>query len=373
MKILHCADVHIGAAERFLGAAAESRRYETLMTFERITQIARENAVDVLLIAGDLFDGNRIEQSLIDRTFKALGDLSPIRVLIAAGNHDPLSADSPYKTALPDNVRVFGGKAGVVQFDEFKTRVYGQSFTGVYMTGEGRFPIVPPQDDYCNILLLHGDLGDGRSDYNGISTDFLAQSGMDYVALGHIHARSEVLRIGATHYAYPGCPEGQGFDELGAKGVYLGTVEKGKVDLEFLPVCRRQHLCVTVDVSDCNDPAAIAPMILDKLNTEYGEDYRENLYKIILNGAVGEDFSVPADEITSRLNEALYFAKVSDETTVKIDLENLAQEDTLKGVFVRQLLSLRQTVSAEQQEAVDRALAIGLKAFSSEVKYRDDQ
>ena len=56
VKILHCADIHIGAAQSFLGTLAEKRRYEVLMTFERIIDMAKENDVKIIAIAGDLFD-----------------------------------------------------------------------------------------------------------------------------------------------------------------------------------------------------------------------------------------------------------------------------------------------------------------------------
>ena len=65
VKILHCADLHIGAAESFLGALAKSRRAETLITFEKIISLAKEEEVKLLLIAGDLFDSNNIEESFV--------------------------------------------------------------------------------------------------------------------------------------------------------------------------------------------------------------------------------------------------------------------------------------------------------------------
>ncbi len=374
VKILHCADVHLGASERFLGVAAASRRIENLITFERITQTAKERAVDLLLIAGDLFDSNHIEKEWIDRAFKALADIAPIQAVIVAGNHDPLTADSPYKSKLPENVRVFSGQTGCLTFENLGVRVYGKSFTGVYMKGEDRFPIVPPQDDFCNILLLHGDTsGNTESPYNGIPAGFLNGCGMDYVALGHIHARTECLRAGSTFYAYPGCPEGQGFDELGPKGVLCGTVEKGNAQMEFIPLCRRQHLSVKTDLTGCTDPADIAPFLLSRLESRYGKEYAEHLYKITLTGALPEGFHLSVDEIAARLNDVVYFAKVCDRTAVEADLELLAQEENLKGVFVRQLLEMRKTASEEQQALIDEAMDVGLKAFSAEVIFRDDQ
>ena len=79
------------------------------------------------------------------------------------------------------------------------------------------------------------------SDYNSVTPGFIESSGMDYIALGHIHKHTEIRRLGKTFYAYPGCPEGMGFDELGEKGVYIGEISKGGNSLEFLPTARRMR------------------------------------------------------------------------------------------------------------------------------------
>ena len=97
VKILHCADVHIGASESFLGHGASARRFETLLTFERIIAAAKESGAEIILIAGDLFDSNTIEQTFFDRVFSAIAAVPEIRVVVACGNHDPLNADSPFK------------------------------------------------------------------------------------------------------------------------------------------------------------------------------------------------------------------------------------------------------------------------------------
>ena len=100
VKILHCADVHIGAAESSLGTLAESRRAETLITFEKIINLAKESQVNVLLIAGDLFNSNNVDKSFADRVFKCFASIPDVKIVYAAGNHDPLNADSPLKNTL---------------------------------------------------------------------------------------------------------------------------------------------------------------------------------------------------------------------------------------------------------------------------------
>ena len=105
VKILHLADIHIGAAQSFLGAGANMRRYETLMTFERIIDTAREQNVQVIAAAGDIFDSNNVPEELIAPVFAKITAVPDIKVVFAAGNHDPLTAESPFKTRkLPQNL-----------------------------------------------------------------------------------------------------------------------------------------------------------------------------------------------------------------------------------------------------------------------------
>ena len=66
-------------------------------------------------------------------------------------------------------------------------------------------------------MALHGDALNAGSPYNAVTREQIAASGLCYLALGHIHEKSGLQRAGETFYAWPGCPMGRGFDELGQK------------------------------------------------------------------------------------------------------------------------------------------------------------
>ena len=367
VKILHTADIHIGARDAFLGTTAESRRFETLLTFEKIVDLAKEKGADIFAIAGDLFESNTVEAAFLDGVFNKIAQIPDIKVVFAAGNHDPLTADSPFLTrTLPQNLYVLPAKDSVITFEDIKTKVYGRSFESVYLKGEEEFTL-PTDNGYINIMVQHGELrADLGSDYNSITPKFVKKSGMDYIALGHVHARTPIGKIENTHFAYCGCPEGQGFDELDQKGVYFGTVSKNGSDLEFIPVSKRQHIVRKIDITNAED---ICKAILDDLKANF-ENYADNLYKIELVGSIPPESELNLTEITARLAAVLYFVKLRDKTEFAIDLELLANEPTLKGVFVKNMLEKLKT--AEDKEAVNRALNIGLRAFNSEVKYNED-
>ena len=373
VKILHTADIHIGASESFLGLSADKRRTETLLTFEKIVDIAFQNDVKIVALAGDIFDSNKVEQRFVTAFFEKIKSCAAIKFVFAAGNHDPLNAESPFLTYdIPSNLYVLGTKDECITFEDLGVRVYGRSFESTYLSGEESFSL-ETDDTYINIMVQHGDLkSDLSSDYNSITRKFIENSKMDYMALGHIHKRTEIGKIGNTYFAYCGCPEGQGFDELEAKGVYIGDISKNGCELEFLPVSKREHKLIKVDISECKASAEICENILKTLNDEIGENYRENLYKIELIGEIGIDVNIDTAEISNRLSNEVYFVKVKDKTEIGADFETLAKEISLKGIFVKKMLEMAENASETEKQSITEALKLGLKAFSSEVKYSED-
>ena len=373
IKVLHCADVHLGAAESSLGILAENRKAETLICFEKIINLAKDKNVDILLIAGDLFNSNNIDKAFTDRVFECFASIPDTKIVYSAGNHDPLNLDSPFKTyTLPQNVSVLDTIDSFFEFSDLNARVYGKSFKEVYMQGVSRFSL-NVDNNFINIMCIHGELrADLNSNYNSITSEFIENSGMDYIALGHIHKRTDITKIGNTYLSYCGCPEGQGFDELGEKGVYLGTVSKGNCDLKFISLAKRMHIAESVDISNLTNSSDIADSILKNIKQKYPQSYADNLYKITLTGSIDDDTVISASQICARLNESLYFVKLRDKTEIKLDFNALSTENTLKGIFVKNMLKQIQEAPLDEQQTLKAALNIGLKAFNGEVNFDED-
>ncbi len=371
VKILHCADVHIGAEESFLGEKAESRRFETLLTFEKIVDLCCENDVKILLIAGDLFHSNNIPNSFFEAVVSKIKSAPQLRVIYVAGNHDPLNTRSPFiKGNLPQNLYILGTEETVISFKELNVSIYGRSFEAAFLSGKSA-PTPAVDKNVINIGLIHGELfGDLNSPYNPISREYIEGSKMDYIALGHIHKRSDVARIADTYFAYSGCPEGQGFDELSQKGVLMGEIGKGICNLEFIPTARRLHIFERIDVTDLSKISA--DYILNILKDKYGDSFGENLYKIELYGTVYPETEIYIDDITARLNERVYFVKLKNSTNLKLDFKALAQEQSLKGIFVKNMLKKIENANDEDKAKYEYALSLGLKAFTGEVKFDEN-
>lgn len=368
VRILHTADWHLGKENTYLGAMKDARKYEIPVTVKRAVMLCEEENVDVMLIAGDLFDSNRIEDSIINEILEIFGQLTRTKVVIALGNHDPLTADSPFKNKkLSANTFVLPENDSVLEFDN--CRIYGSSFGSVYKTGSERFFITPENDDKVNILLLHGETkADLSSAYRSITKTFIEESGMDYVALGHNHKRSEIARLGSSYFAYSGCIEGQGYDEDGEKGVYLGNITKNSADLKFVPLAKRTHYLLDVDISEETDEAkAIKDAIKNVCDNPI-----DNLFRVTLKGNLEAKRIVNLNDIYAKVSPEVYHLKLKDRTGIKADLELLSKENSLKGKFVSEMLIRIKEANETERETYINALRIGLKSFDGQVNYGED-
>lgn len=348
VKIIHCADAHLGANPKM--------KNEVLSAILRIIDISKD--YDFLLVSGDLFDNPVADRETVE-IIKAKLSETPATVVICSGNHDYFSGQSPYNSKWPENVILFTGAMEKVIIREKNTCIHGAGFSNIYEPETLFSPVA--EEDMINICVIHGDIGIS-GDYNPISLNALASSKMDYVALGHIHKRSDILKEGNTFFAYPGCPQGQGFDETGEKGVYHGTVDIGKCNLEFMKICGREFREIAVDITGLTNLQEVSQKISPYLE-------QDHFYKIILKGEIASDFSLNTDSLSAILSSQVHLIKFEDRTTLSMeDIERIAEEKSLKGFFVKNMLD---KIREDSSETNINALKLGLKAFSSEVDYEN--
>ncbi len=349
LKFVHCADLHLDTAFSGLGSSksASIRQAELRRTFLSIIELAR--SADALMIAGDLFDQDSVEAETIHTLRKAFASLEKTKVLIAAGNHDPLTENSYYKLAgFSDNVHIFGPELSCVTVADCD--VYGVSFS----TPVQDAPLLnafSKEGNRPTVLLMHGDLGGGA--YNPISREMIASSGLSYLALGHVHSYLEE-KLGQTICAYPGCPEGRGFDELGEKGVIVGEITADGVKIQFEPVCCRCYREQNVSVQGLlTHEEMIAAIRESGMNDK-------DLYKIILTG---ETELVPDADVLVEAFSSCFYMKVYDRTRRPLDIGALAAEPGLRGMFTQRML---EGLSGTEATRYRKALEIGLLAIEGE-------
>ena len=350
LKIIHGADFHLDSP--FSGLTpkrAAQRRGEQRELLERLAGLARKKEAGLVLLAGDLLDSERVFPETAQALSKALASI-PCPVFIAPGNHDPYTSRSIW-TALdwPDNVHIFRSR-GLERVDLPGCTLWGRAFTDTHQETSPLEGLTVPGDGKLHLAVLHGCVGE-RNGYGPISPAEIAASGLDYLALGHIHQGSGLNKEGNTFWAYPGCPEGRGFDELGDKGVLYVEAEPGRVKSQFVSLAKRRYEIITADITG---PAGPLAAILEALPGRTSD----LICRLILTG------EGPAPDLVNleqTLSSEFYGLTLVDRTRLPRDLWARREEDTLTGLFLRTMWEKCQ--AEPDNQALQLAARYGLAAL----------
>jgi len=356
IKILHAADFHLDSA--FAGLTSEQsrlRRRESRRLLERLSNYVNQQGIDLVLLAGDLFDSAITYRETIEALIDALGSMDA-RVFIAPGNHDFYGPRSPYAAlAWPENVHIFRERGiGRVELPELRCAVYGAAFTDAHQETSLLDGFAAPDDGLTHLMVLHADLNAAEAQYDPITREQIAASNLDYLALGHTHRFDGLKRFGRTVCAYSGCPEGRGFDELGDKGVLCGTVGDGEVDIKFVPFARRRYRILRVNVTD-RTPA-------EALYDAMPETAASDLCRVCFVGETDER-GVDIKSIEERFASEFFYLELRDETRIRQDIWARAQEDSLRGLFLRELRGKYDAADENGRLRIERAVRFGLAAL----------
>lgn len=357
MKIIHCSDLHLDSKmnSNLNKEKQKERRNEILITFQKMVQYAKEMGVKVILIAGDLFDKNKISVKAKNIVKDAILNTPEIDFLYLKGNHD--EADFWDEDAeKPQNLKLFCK-------DGWKT----YSYDNIKITGI-EFGEKPDYDIYnslildkndVNIVCLHGQESkyDGKDKAEIINIQSLKNKNIDYLALGHIHKYKEQKLDARGVYCYSGCLEGRGFDECGEKGFVLLDIEDGKINREFIPFAERTLHEVTVDITKTNTTSEA----MERIESLIKDIPSNDLVKIILAGKVELESERDINYMLKMYQDRFYFIKIYDETEALIDYEKYENDASLKGEFIRLVIAQKLT-DKEKREII----VTGIKSLSGE-------
>jgi len=295
-RFIHTGDIHLDSPLKGLagqqGAAAERIRTATRTAFENLISHAIDDAVDFVVIAGDLYDGDWRDYQTGLFFVQQMGRLSQakIPVYLIYGNHDVESLITR-KLTLPSNVSVFSArKAETFRLKHLDVALHGQSFRQRDIT-DNLVPAYPPPIAGCfNIGVLHTALGGmpGHANYAPCAIEDLVNKGYGYWALAHVH-QAAVLHE-RPHVVFCGNLQGRHIRETGAKGASLVTVEDGQVT-EIAPLhvdCVRWiHLPVAVE--QCRAAADVIDRIRQAIEEAVERDAQGRLLacRIELTGRTG--------------------------------------------------------------------------------------
>lgn len=361
MKLIHCADLHLDAKmTTWLDETrAKERKAELLHTFERMVEYADAQRVRAILICGDLFDTARISASARNAVFHVIETHPQIHFYLLKGNHDRHSFPEE-QDAVPDNLFRFGTQWR--SYEEGCVQITGAELSDTGFSRAAASLVLNPKKR--NIVMLHGQTAEYGAGNQAEVIDLrsLRGLGIDYLALGHIHAYQKGALDARGIYCYPGCLEGRGFDECGPHGFVLLEVDEdsGRMQSEFVPFAKRQMYEVEADVTDAWTSAQMVPRIQNALQDAGCSPL--DLVKIILTGAVDVECEKDIDYLSTRFAQQYYCAVLEDRTTLRIDLEEYRMDESLKGEFVR-LVMAQPDLSEEEKRTVIR---YGLQALAGE-------
>ena len=355
MKIIHTADLHLDSKmqSNLSRDKALERKKELILTFEKMVEYARQNEVKIIIIAGDMFDSQRVSVKTRDRIFNIFKENQNIEFLYLSGNHDEENFLSQIDYNLP-NLKFFGENWTSFKYDNIV-------ITGVKNQDSNKFiyEALNLNEENTNIVVMHGQITkyNLKDDSDKVNLVKLKNKNIDYLALGHIHSFELESLDRRGVYCYSGALEGRGFDECGDKGFVLLNINDDKVVPKFINFAKRTLHEFIYDISGKYDWFDIERDVIEKcLNIN-----KQDLVKVVLKGKYNLSLEKQIEHLDSKLNDIFYFAKVKDNSSLEIRNEDYENDVSLKGEFIRTVLN-----SNLKDEEKEQVILIGLKALNGE-------
>ena len=332
LKILHTADLHLASSMKtdLSGGQAADRKNELISNFKRMADYAAANGISAFIIAGDLFDTDRVPKKTVRYITDCMAAHSDITFFYLCGNHDR-SDLSLLSDRLPENLVTFSSEWKYIRIDNVV-------FAGRELLNDGMYGDLSLDPDDFNIVILHGQESFSGGGGELISVPGLAGKNIDYLALGHLHSYRKYELDGRGTVCYPGCPEGRGFDECGEKGfVVIDTGADKEERVAFVPFAARtlHEIYIAADTGD------IALSDFERKIIGAVKDIPESdMVKVILEGKISADAEIDEAFFEKLLDDRFCFARFRDKTELYIDPDDYSGDVSLKGELIRYLGSL---------------------------------
>ncbi len=382
MKFIHAADLHIDSPlvglEAYEGAPVERLREATRAAFRAIVDLAIEEAVDFVILAGDLFDGKWRDMKTgiwtagQFRRLAAAGDGGGIPVYVIRGNHD---AASEVRTGItwPDNVFWFSVRSpDTFLIKHLNVAVHGQGFANREVPEDLSDTYPRAVEGAFNIGVLHTSLTGSaeHATYAPTSPERLARLGYDYWALGHVHRR-QIVRESDPVIVFAGNSQGRHVNEEGAKGCMLVTVEDGRVEsLDFHATDAVRWFRADVQLDEGDDRAGL----LSKVRQEFGRCHAESdgrlaavrltvggrsaLHGDFVRHESREEMIAELRNVANEFDGEIWLERVCLETSAAVDRDKLKEGADLLGDLLRDIdrLAADERLLAEAAECLSPLL-----------------
>lgn len=354
MKFVHIADIHFDSPFRGLEKLGDVRRLEQRKAFKKVIDYIKENNVEYLFIAGDLYEHEYIRKSTIEYINSLFREIKNTQIVIAPGNHDPYIKGSYYDSfEWNENVYICKEKLEVIETEN--EDIYVTAFTDFYMNESPIENVKIKNPNKINIMVTHCDLNGAKTDENGRGYNAILETKIqslkfDYVAMGHIHKTNFEEN---KNIIYPGSLISFGFDELGEHGMVVGEITKWNLKLDFVKLDERLFTKYELNVDNISAKEELIEKI-DSLSL-----ISNNMYEIVLVG--NRHFEINTREILKLIGLSNVL-KIKDCTEIAYDIESIAKENNLRGIFVREII--KKFESGEYtEEQIKKAIEIGLEVM----------
>ena len=349
-RLLHMADVHLGARHRDLGEAATRQRERQLAAFRRGLEAGLAARVDVALICGDLFDSNAQPRRTVEVAATELRRLTEkgIRVVLIPGTHDSYEAGSIYRvfdlrlmaglSEGSDLLTVLTPERPDVVFRDVDLVVYGRvaATKRVSRSPLADFTTAAESRGRWRVAMIHGSMvipGKVEQDDVIFSSTEVAASGLDYLALGHWHSWL-TGQAGSTTWAYPGAPEPLALDQTGAGRVAIVNLEERAgervVTVEPVTVGRTRFGSLELAATEIPSQAALVNRLMGLADPDLILDVR-------VGGVATQRLDIDTDAVARELSVSFLKLRIQDRSVAALPEGPLPPPDTIAGAFMRDL------------------------------------
>ena len=351
MKLIHTSDIHIDSplTARLSSSAARERKREIISSFRNIIDDARRIGAAGIIVAGDLFDNDRVSNKSIDSIIGVIENAADILFFYLPGNHEKdriTSAGIP----LPENLKIFN--ADWTYFKLGNVTIAGRSRISSDM-----FSTLSLYEKDLNIVTLHGELASSDAPEK-ISVRELQSLPIDYLALGHYHTYSQTAISNRCTAVYSGTPEGRGFDEVGDKGYVVIDTDTGAVRHEFVKRATRTLHSIKVDISGAQREIEIENRVADALYKIPQSD----IVRIILSGEYEPGLKRDTDSLSARFGAKYFYFEAKDQSKLRISANDYKNDKSLKGEFIRLVFSKEELTDDEKAAIIE----CGIRALAGE-------
>ncbi|MDX9971999.1 MAG: metallophosphoesterase [FCB group bacterium] len=372
MRIIHTADIHLDTCFAAAGMPAgfgNRRRQGLRDSFHTLLERAASWPADAVLIAGDLFEHDRVTRDTVAFLRREFAAIQPIPVFIAPGNHDPYVPGSPYLTeAWPDNVVIFRTPEWKSQALEDKPlTVHGFAFDGPDISSNPFGRLQVPSDGRLHIAVAHGSERSrqpaSKAAYAPFHAADAATEGLAYLALGHFHAVTPIEGNFGTRMYYSGAPEGHGFGEQGVHCYLEVELEKGRVLVNAVPSSGTVYATYELDCTDFST----SQEIVEAIRALAQESQVNQIARITLTGTCTPALQCGLAGVRDAVSPLFEHLELNDATRLQEDFDELARDNTSLGAFIRTLNELIASAADERERRIrERAREVGLAAYRGE-------